>query len=227
MIRAENVWKTYGQGAQSLSVIKGLSLEIPQGQFISIVGRSGSGKTTLLSMLAGLDRPSSGTIEINGQRIDQLDEESLAPLRQKTIGFIFQAFHLVPTLTAYENVTLPAEIAGVSDVDEKAKTLLTKVGLWDRRHHRPFQLSGGEQQRISISRALINDPEILFADEPTGNLDSHHGELVMELLLSLRGRRTLVLVTHDRGLSERADRTLLMVDGVISDDSNNRQSRLA
>lgn len=219
MIRAKSLWKVYQtDDGRSLEVIRDVSLEIPSGEFVSIVGKSGSGKTTLLSMLAGLDQPTRGEIELNGQRIDQLDEESLAPLRSKTIGFIFQSFHLIPSLSVLENVMLPSQLAGQEGIRERALNLLERVGLSERLNSRPSQLSGGEQQRVSICRSLMNEPSLLFADEPTGNLDTHHGEKVLDLLLELRGSRSLVLVTHDLALAERADRCIELEDGKVIND---------
>jgi putative ABC transport system ATP-binding protein len=225
MIKASGLWKTYRtEDHRVLNVLSEVSLQIDEGEFVSVVGKSGSGKTTLLSLLAGLDHPSRGTVELDGQRIDHLSEEELAPLRSKTIGFIFQSFHLVPTLSVLENVMIPSQLAGVRDAKEKALELIEKVGLQDRLGSRPSQLSGGEQQRVSICRALINQPRILFADEPTGNLDTHHGNKVMDLLIDLKANRTLVLVTHDRSLSERADRRIHLQDGrIVDEDTFNRQ----
>ncbi len=216
MIRARGLWKIYTDAKQDLEILKGIDLEIARGEFVSIIGKSGSGKTTLLSLLAGLDRPSRGTIELDGKRIEDLSEEELVPFRRKSLGFIFQAYHLIPTMTALENVLIPFQLAGGSNGEEKAFALLKRVGLADRATHRPHQLSGGEQQRVSICRALINDPEILFADEPTGNLDVEHGESVMDLLLQMRGEKTLVLVTHDMTLAARADRQIPIIGGIIS-----------
>jgi putative ABC transport system ATP-binding protein len=226
MIRASDLWKIYDDGKQKLEILKGINVEIIRGEFVAVVGKSGSGKTTLLSLLAGLDRPTSGQVEFNGQRIDQWTEEEMIPLRRKHIGFIFQAYHLVPTLTALENVAIPAQLAGIKRSEEAAADLLKRVGLLDRLDHRPHQLSGGEQQRVSICRALVNDPDVLFADEPTGNLDVEHGDQVMDLLLALRGKRTLILVTHDLALADRADRKIPIVGGLIA-DVGTRQNKLA
>lgn len=216
MIRAQGLWKVYADAKQKLEILKGIDLEIARGEFVSIIGKSGSGKTTLLSLLAGLDRPTKGTIELDGKRIENLSEEELVPLRRKSLGFIFQAYHLIPTMTALENVLIPFQLSGERNGEAKAFELLERVGLRDRASHRPHQLSGGEQQRVSICRALINDPEILFADEPTGNLDVEHGETVMNLLLEMRGQKTLLLVTHDMSLANRADRQIPIIGGKIS-----------
>jgi len=224
MITAIDLSKSYQVDGQSLTVLHSVSLQIKIGEFVAIVGKSGSGKTTLLSLLSGLDQPSSGSVELNGQRIDSLDEEALAPLRQKSIGFIFQSFHLIPTLTALENVMIPAQLAGLPSVKKKASDLLERVGLADRMRSRPQQLSGGEQQRVAICRALINDPTFLFADEPTGNLDSESGQTVMNLLLALRAERSLVLVTHDVALANQADRRIELQDGKsVNENHSDRQ----
>jgi len=218
MIRAKNLWKSFETAKGRLDIIRGINLEIAAGEFVSIIGKSGSGKTTLLSLLAGLDRPTKGEIELEGQRIDQLDEEQMVPFRRKTLGFIFQAYHLIPTLNLLDNVILPARMAGNLNAEAAGRDLLAQVGLQDRLESFPTQLSGGEQQRASICRALINDPKIIFADEPTGNLDSLNGERVLDLLITLRGNRTLVLVTHDEALSRRANRRIELIDGIIANE---------
>jgi putative ABC transport system ATP-binding protein len=186
---------------------------------VAITGPSGSGKSTLLGLIAGLDAPSTGQIVLDGVDITSLDEEPLARLRGATIGIVFQFFHLIPSLTALENVLVPMEIAGRADATERAAALIADVGLSDRAHHYPSQLSGGEQQRVAIARALANDPAILLADEPTGNLDSATGRQVIDLLLSVNRlrRRTLVLVTHDRDLASLADEVIALRDGAIVD----------
>ncbi|HET9568087.1 MAG TPA: ABC transporter ATP-binding protein, partial [Vicinamibacterales bacterium] len=192
-----------------------LDYTIQSGQFVAIVGPSGSGKSTLLGLLAGLDAPTTGQIVIDGVDITTLTEDGLARLRGEKIGFVFQFFHLVPSLTAFENVLIPMEIAGRREANTRAKQLVNEVGLSDRAHHYPSQLSGGEQQRIAIARALANDPPIVLADEPTGNLDSTTGRHIMELLLNVRRTRTstLVLVTHDAELASLADSRLVLRDG--------------
>ena len=215
MIELRGVSKTVDSGGQPLTILHPLDYSIPSGQFVAIVGPSGSGKSTLLGLLAGLDAPSSGSILIDGVDISTLSEDRLARLRGEKIGFVFQFFHLVPSLTAFENVMIPMEIAGRKDAAARARQLLEEVGLTDRAHHYPSQLSGGEQQRIAIGRALANDPPIVLADEPTGNLDSATGRHIMELLLRVHRARgtTLVLVTHDAELSSLADTRLVLRDG--------------
>jgi len=215
MIELRGVSKTVDSGGQPLTILHPLDYSIPSGRFVAIVGPSGSGKSTLLGLLAGLDAPSSGSIEIDGVDITALSEDRLARLRGEKIGFVFQFFHLVPSLTAFENVLIPMEIVGRKDAAARARQLLEEVGLTDRAHHYPSQLSGGEQQRVAIGRALANDPPIVFADEPTGNLDSATGRHVMELLLSVHRARgtTLVLVTHDAELAALADTRLVLRDG--------------
>jgi putative ABC transport system ATP-binding protein len=206
-----------------------LDLSIPSGEFIAVVGPSGSGKSTLLGLLAGLDAPTTGEILIDGTNITTLTEDALARLRGEKIGFVFQFFHLVPSLTAFENVQVPMEIAGKRGAAARANQLIDEVGLTDRAHHYPSQLSGGEQQRIAIARALANDPLIVLADEPTGNLDSESGRHIMELLLNVRRTRrsTLVLVTHDAELASLADRRLVLRDGRPVQPSDIRQPQAA
>ena len=215
MIELRGVSKTVDSGGQPLTILHPLDYSIPSGQFVAIVGPSGSGKSTLLGLLAGLDAPSSGSIVIDGVDITTLSEDRLAQLRGEKIGFVFQFFHLVPSLTAFENVLIPMEIAGRKDATARARELLHEVGLTDRAHHYPSQLSGGEQQRVAIARALANDPPIVLADEPTGNLDSTTGRLIMELLMRVHRARgtTLVLVTHDAELAGLADTRIVLRDG--------------
>ena len=215
MIELHGVSKTVMSGGEPLTILHPLDLSVPSGQFLSIVGPSGSGKSTLLGLLAGLDSPSTGTVVIDGVDITALDEDRLAGLRSRSIGFVFQFFHLIPSLSAFENVLVPLEIAGVSKPAERARVLLADVGLTDRGHHYPSQLSGGEQQRVAIARALANDPPILLADEPTGNLDSKNGRLVVELLREVNARRgmTVVMVTHDAELADQSEVVLSMRDG--------------
>ncbi len=207
--------KTVQSGGQPLTILHPLDFDIASGQFVAIVGPSGSGKSTLLGLLAGLDAPSTGEILIDGVDITRLSEDALARLRGEKIGFVFQFFHLVPSLTALENILVPMEIAGRRDAVARARQLLDEVGLTDRGHHYPSQLSGGEQQRVAIARALANDPPIVLADEPTGNLDSATGRYIMQLLLDVRRTRetTLVLVTHDPQLAALADVQLVLRDG--------------
>ena len=215
MIELRGVSKTVQSGGRPLTILHPLDLVIPSGRFVAVVGPSGSGKSTLLGLVAGLDAPSSGEILIDGTDITRLGEDELAKLRGEKIGFVFQFFHLVPSLTAFENILVPMEIAGRRDGAARARQLLDEVGLSDRGHHYPSQLSGGEQQRVAIARALANDPAIVLADEPTGNLDSTTGRHIMQLLLDVRrGRRsTLVLVTHDAELAGLADDRLSLRDG--------------
>ena len=215
MIELQGVSKTVLSGGQPLTILHPIDLSVPSGKFLSIVGPSGSGKSTLLGLIAGLDTPSTGTIEIDGIEVTRLDEDELARLRGTKIGFVFQFFHLIPSLTAVENIRVPLEIAGDTRSGEKAAALLEDVGLTDRGHHYPSQLSGGEQQRVAIARALANDPPILLADEPTGNLDSVTGHHVVDLLVEVNRRRntTVVMVTHDAELTGRSDVVLAMRDG--------------
>jgi putative ABC transport system ATP-binding protein len=220
MIELRNVSKTVQSGGQPLTILHPISLSVAAGECLAIVGPSGSGKSTLLGLIAGLDAPSSGTILIDGVDITALDEDRLAGLRGEKIGFVFQFFHLVPSLTALENILVPMEIAGRRDARTRAQALLDEVGLHDRGHHYPSQLSGGEQQRIAIARALANDPPLILADEPTGNLDSVNGRHILELLLDVRRLRrvTLVLVTHDRSVADVADAQLTLRDGRSVDE---------
>jgi putative ABC transport system ATP-binding protein len=215
MIELRGVSKTVESGGRPLTILHPLDLMVPAGQLLAVVGPSGSGKSTLLGLIAGLDAPSTGTILIDGVDISALTEDRLAELRGAKIGFVFQFFHLMPSLSAFENVLVPLEIARAPDPARRARSLLEEVGLTDRAHHYPSQLSGGEQQRVAIARALANTPPILLADEPTGNLDSETGRQVVELLVEVNRRRrtTLVLVTHDPELAQRADVTLSMRDG--------------
>ncbi len=215
MIQLQGVSKTVDSGGHPLTILHPLDYSIASGEFVAIVGPSGSGKSTLLGLLAGLDSPTTGSIVIDGVDITTLGEDALAALRGQKIGFVFQFFHLVPSLTAIENVQVPMEIAGRRDAVPRAKLLMEEVGLTERAHHYPSQLSGGEQQRVAIARALSNDPPIVFADEPTGNLDSTTGRHIMDMLLAVRRTRrtTLVLVTHDADLAALADSRLMLRDG--------------
>jgi putative ABC transport system ATP-binding protein len=215
MIELRGVSKTVESGGHPLTILHPLDLRIASGEFLAIVGPSGSGKSTLLGLLAGLDSPTTGEVLVDGTDITKIGEDDLARLRGAKIGFVFQFFHLVPSLTALENILVPMEIARRRDAAARGRQLLEEVGLADRGHHYPSQLSGGEQQRIAIARALANDPPIVLADEPTGNLDSTTGRHIMELLLSVRRARgsTLVLVTHDAELASLADARLVLRDG--------------
>jgi putative ABC transport system ATP-binding protein len=215
MIELRGITKTVMSGDHPLTILKPLDLTIRSGQFVAIVGPSGSGKSTLLGLLAGLDAPSTGSILVDGIDITRLDEDGLARLRGEKIGFVFQFFHLVPSLTAFENISVPMEIASRRDAAARAQQLLKEVGLSDRGHHYPSQLSGGEQQRIAIARALANDPPILLADEPTGNLDTTTGRHILDLLLGVHRSRqtTLILVTHDAEPAALADEQIVLRDG--------------
>jgi putative ABC transport system ATP-binding protein len=221
MIELRDVSKTVMSGSDPLTILHPLSIVIPHGQFVAIVGPSGSGKSTLLGLIAGLDAPSSGSVLIDSVDITQIGEDALAKLRGEKIGFVFQFFHLIPSLTAYENVAVPMEIAGVADARPQADRLLEEVGLTGRSHHYPSQLSGGEQQRVALARALANDPPIVLADEPTGNLDSANGRHIMDLLRAIHARRgtTVVLVTHDRELAGMADARLVLRDGRVVENT--------
>ncbi len=225
MIELYKVLKEVPSGAETLTILHELDLEIPDGQFVSVVGPSGSGKSTLLGLVAGLDAPTSGEIRIDGQTITAMSEDELAELRGVKIGFVFQSFHLIPSLTALENILVPMEIAGARDASERARQLLGEVDLTARAHHYPSQLSGGEQQRVSVARAFANRPSILLADEPTGNLDSRNGKHVFDLLLDMNRKHdaTLVLVTHDHELAALADRRISLRDGRVVDDSDMRR----
>jgi putative ABC transport system ATP-binding protein len=217
MIQLQEVSKTVRSGDQPLTILHPLTLDIPGGQFMAIVGPSGSGKSTLLGLIAGLDAPTSGAVLIDGVDITRLDEDTLARLRGEKIGFVFQFFHLIPSLTAYENVAVPMEIAGTPDVRRRTDALLQEVGLTGRAHHYPSQLSGGEQQRVALARALANAPAIVLADEPTGNLDTATGRHILELLREIHRARgtTIILVTHDAELAAIADSRLILRDGRV------------
>jgi putative ABC transport system ATP-binding protein len=217
MIQLREVSKTVTSGSQPLTILHPLTLEIPRGQFVAVVGPSGSGKSTLLGLIAGLDAPTSGEVVIDGVNITRLSEDALARLRGEKVGFVFQFFHLIPSLTAHENVSVPMEIAGVPDARGRARMLLDEVGLTGRAHHYPSQLSGGEQQRVALARALANDPPIVLADEPTGNLDSSNGRHIIELLQEIHRSRgtTIVLVTHDSDLAAIADTRVVLRDGRV------------
>jgi len=222
MIELYNVSKIVPSGAELLTILYALDLRIPDGQFVSIVGPSGSGKSTLLGLIAGLDAPSAGEIIIDGENITAMNEDQLAELRGEKLGFVFQSFHLIPSLTALENILVPMEIRGLKDARERAQSLLEDVDLVARAHHYPAQLSGGEQQRVAIARAFANNPTILLADEPTGNLDSRNGQHVFEMMVEMNRRRraTLVLVTHDHELAALADRQIVLREGRVYSDSH-------
>jgi putative ABC transport system ATP-binding protein len=215
MIEFRDVSRTVTSGAGPLTILQSTSFIIPAGRVVAITGPSGSGKSTMLGLMSGLDAPTTGNILLDGVDITKLDEEALARLRGERVGIVFQFFHLLPSLTAYENVLVPMEIAGLKGAAARARELMAEVGLAERGHHYPSQLSGGEQQRVAIARAIANDPPILLADEPTGNLDTTTGQHIIELLVTMRRARsrTLVLVTHDPGLAETADEIMMMRDG--------------
>ncbi len=219
-VAANEVTRRYGAGESAVDALRGVSLEVPSAQFTAVMGPSGSGKSTLMHMLAGLDTPTSGTVSIGGEDITRLNDKQLTKLRRRHIGFVFQSFNLLPTLTAEENVLLPLSIAGRKPDRAALEALLARVGLTERRGHRPAELSGGQQQRVAIARALVTRPTILFADEPTGNLDSTSGAEVLALLreaVELDGQTTL-MVTHDARAAATADRVLFLADGRIVAD---------
>src|SRR6516225_6000175 len=221
VIEVRDAQKWIQNGARRVDILKGISLTIPAGQFVAIVGASGSGKSTLLGLLAGLDSPSSGEIWLDGVPIHNLAEAQLAAVRGRKIGFVFQSYQLIPTLTALENVLLPFELNAAGNGVRDARLLLEEVGLAERMDHYPVQLSGGEQQRVALARAFVVDPPIVMADEPTGNLDSTNGKLVLDLLLqrNKRAGTTLALVTHDQGVASQADRKIVLKDGQVVEDT--------
>ena len=227
MIELKNVSKVVRSGAEDLTILDNVSLKIPDGEFVAVTGASGSGKSTLLGLIAGLDAPSSGGIYIDGDEVTKMSEDGLASLRSEKIGFVFQSFHLIPSLTAFENVLIPMEILGLREAKARAAQLLVDVDLTNRGHHYPTELSGGEQQRIAIARAFANSPKILLADEPTGNLDSKNGQHIFDLMTELHRQNnvTLILVTHDQFLADKAQRQIRLRDGrVLSDDLNHRDT---
>ncbi|HEX5970471.1 MAG TPA: ABC transporter ATP-binding protein [Gemmatimonadaceae bacterium] len=221
MLEAVRLTKEYQSGEQRLAVLRDVSFTVPDGAVVAIVGPSGSGKTTLLGLLAGLDVPTSGTVLLDGTDLSRLSEDKRAQLRGAKVGFVFQSFQLIPTLTALENVQVPLELRGDDGAPARARDLLARVGLAERAHHFPNQLSGGEQQRVAIARAFSNAPSLLFADEPTGNLDSDTGHHIVELLetLNRESGTTIVLVTHDLALARRAQRVIRLADGAVVSDS--------
>jgi putative ABC transport system ATP-binding protein len=221
ILEVTSLEKRIHSGTHEVLILRGLSFSVPRGQFVAIRGPSGSGKSTLLGLLAGLDSPSAGEVRIDGEAISGLSEDRMAVLRARKIGFVFQSYQLVPTLTAEENVLLPLDLIGEGEAGaERARRLLDEVGLPDRRDHYPVQLSGGEQQRVALARAFISSPPLILADEPTGNLDTANGEHVLEMLkdLNRRAGATLVLVTHDLHLAQQADRIITLRDGLIVSD---------
>lgn len=225
MIELKNITKTVRSGTEDLTILNDVSIEIPDGQFVAITGASGSGKSTLLGLIAGLDAPSTGKIFIDDDEITSTSEDGLARIRSEKIGFIFQSFHLIPSLTAFENILIPMEILGLDGVAARASKLLDAVDLTNRGHHYPAELSGGEQQRVAIARAFANSPKILLADEPTGNLDSKNGQHIFDLMTQLHAQNkvTLVLVTHDPILAAQAQRQIILADGrVVEDEVNSK-----
>ena len=222
MIRVRDLSMRLSSGGRPITILDGVSLEVKAGEFVAITGPSGSGKSTLLGLIAGLDQPSDGAIEVDGVDITRLGENALASFRRDRIGYVFQAYHLIPTLTAAENVAVPLELAGHGEALAEARALLADVGLAARAHHYPAQLSGGEQQRVALARAVALRPALLLADEPTGNLDSATGSAIIELMLRLRRERgsTLLLVTHDPALASHADRIVSILDGRLVNGAN-------
>jgi putative ABC transport system ATP-binding protein len=221
MIRVSSLSMRLASGGRVVNILTDVSLEVPAGQFLAIAGPSGSGKSTLLGLVAGLDQPTAGRIEVAGVEITALDEDALAGFRRDHVGYVFQSYHLLPTLTAEENVAVPLELAARPDAAERARALLAEVGLAERAHHYPVQLSGGEQQRVAVARAIALGPPLLLADEPTGNLDSATGKQIIDLLVGVNRRLgcTLVLVTHDPALAAHADRVVTLRDGrIVSDE---------
>jgi putative ABC transport system ATP-binding protein len=223
MIELRNITKTVTSGSEALTILDDVSVSIPDGQFVAVTGASGSGKSTLLGLIAGLDAPTSGQIIVDGSEVTAMSEDALAKLRSEKIGFVFQSFHLIPSLTAYENIIIPMEILGSNNAEQRAERLLEAVGLTERGHHYPSELSGGEQQRVAIARAFANRPKILLADEPTGNLDSKNGQHIFDLMKSLHRQNgvTLVLVTHDDSLARQAQRQIILKDGRVVEDIQN------
>jgi putative ABC transport system ATP-binding protein len=226
MLVARDLSKEYRSGENRLTVLRDVNFSIPQGAFVAIVGPSGSGKTTLLGLLAGLDTPSRGQVVLDDDDMTAMDEDQRARLRGQKVGFVFQSFQLISTLTALENVQVPLELRGESGAGARARELLSRVGLGDRLDHFPTQLSGGEQQRVAIARAFANSPRILFADEPTGNLDSDTGARIVDLLESLNreSQTTIILVTHDLGLASHAERIIRLSDGRVVSDTQKEQA---
>jgi putative ABC transport system ATP-binding protein len=225
MLRVSGLSHRVRLETDTLTILQGVSLEINRGESVAIVGRSGSGKTTLLGLLAGLDTPSEGVVELDGAEISKLGEDERAKLRASRVGFVFQSFQLLPALSALENVMLPLELAGIEAPEARARELLERVGLGERLNHTPRQLSGGEQQRVAIARAFASDPVILFADEPTGNLDNRTGQAVSDLLMQLNREKgtTLVMVTHDEHLAARCGRQLNIEAGILTEPDTARE----
>jgi len=228
-ISAQNLTLTLGSGESAVAILKGLDLTVPQGQTLALLGPSGSGKSSLMAVLSGLERASSGTLHVAGEDFGRLDEDGLARARRGRIGIVLQAFHLLPTMTALENVATPMELAGMADAQARAAAELTAVGLGHRLTHYPAQLSGGEQQRVAIARAIAPRPTLIFADEPTGNLDAATGAGIIDLLFARRAetQATLVIITHDTALAERCERVVTIGDGRIASDTAGGDGRIA
>jgi putative ABC transport system ATP-binding protein len=228
-IRIHNLKKYFEMGGTTVRALDGVDLEIPAGSFTVVMGPSGSGKSTLLYLLGGLDRPSDGKIEVNGQRLDAMDENQLALFRRKTVGFVFQSFNLIQSMTAQQNVAFPMQFAGIAPKKRDARSLelLERVGLADRSHHKPNELSGGQQQRVAIARSLVNEPALILADEPTGNLDSASGGSVMQVLSDLhKTGRTVLVVTHDQRMAQFASHKIFILDGKIVSEKEYRNANL-
>ena len=222
MIRIDNITRTYGSGDIEVNALANVSLEIQENEFVAVMGTSGSGKSTLMNILGCLDTPTSGEYLLSGQSIKEIDDENLSKIRNEKIGFIFQTFHLLPRLTALQNVTLPLRYSEIEahEAELRGKELLDKVGLSDRAHHKPFEMSGGQRQRVAIARALVNKPKVIFADEPTGNLDSKTSYEIMDLLCQLHKQgQTIVMVTHEEDIAAYADRTIRMKDGKVLEET--------
>ncbi|MGA7142922.1 MAG: ABC transporter ATP-binding protein [Desulfobacterales bacterium] len=217
ILEARALTKIYSVDHQNIVVLNDISLSVEPGEFLVVTGSSGSGKTTLLTLLSGLDKPTSGRVFLDQQDITGASEDDLAPLRNRIIGFVFQAFHLIPSMSALENIMFPAELQGLGDAETKARQLLERVGLSDRADNLPGRLSGGEKQRVSLCRAMINDPKLIFADEPTGNLDSKNGRIVFSQLVEMKNEHgaTLIVVTHNTEIASAADRVLVLKDGKL------------
>lgn len=223
IIRTENLTKTFVLGTEKVTALNDVSISVEKGQIYAVLGTSGSGKSTLLNMLAGLERPTSGSVYIGRHRIDKMTERELTLFRQKFTGFVFQSYNLIPSLTALENVAMPLMFKGVGKQEREARALemLRLVGLENRKNHRPFEMSGGQQQRVGIARAFVSNPRVIFADEPTGNLDSETTKNVMQLVCGLvhENNSTMILVTHDNGVAEFADKIITIIDGKISNEN--------
>ncbi len=224
LLSAKDIHKTYLLGKRTLEVLRGVDLELDRGDFLALRGASGAGKSTLLYLLGGLDTPNQGEIRLAGRNLASLSRRELARLRTEEVGFIFQAYYLLPELDALENVCLPARMARTpaAQAEARGRDLLTRVGLKERMEHKPYELSGGEQQRVAIARALINEPDLILADEPTGNLDSHTGEEIIDLLIALRAEKqtTLIIATHDARVAARAPKVIELVDGQVAGEGN-------